>query len=64
MGLDVRVPLGLLFLTIGTLLAAYGFSTTGSAIYAKSLEVNLNLIWGSILMLIGMLALWMGRKSE
>jgi hypothetical protein len=64
MGLDVRLPLGLLFLAIGTLLAFYGFSTMGSDLYAKSMGVNLNLIWGSIMMILGLLAAWVGRKRR
>jgi hypothetical protein len=64
MGLDVRVPLGLLFLAIGALLVFYGLATTGSDIYAKSMGVNINLIWGVILMLFGLLAAWLGRKQK
>jgi hypothetical protein len=64
MGLDVRLPLGLLFLAIGALLALYGLFTMGSDLYAKSMGVNLNLIWGSIMMTLGVLAAWLGRKPK
>ncbi len=64
MGLDVRLPLGLLFLVIGSLLACYGLFTNGSSQYAKSMGVNLNLIWGAILMILGLLAAWFGRKPQ
>jgi hypothetical protein len=64
MGLDVRLPLGLLFLAIGALLALYGLFTMGSDLYAKSIGVNLNLIWGSIMMTLGLLAAWLGRKPK
>ncbi|HEY4742531.1 MAG TPA: hypothetical protein VIH76_18175 [Candidatus Acidoferrales bacterium] len=64
MGLDVRLPLGLLFLAIGALLALYGLFTMGSDVYAKSMGVNLNLIWGSIMMTLGLLAAWLGRKAK
>jgi hypothetical protein len=64
MGLDVRLPLGLLFLVIGALLAFYGLSTIGSDLYAKSMGVNLNIIWGSIMMVLGLLAAWVGRKPK
>jgi hypothetical protein len=43
MGLDIRIPLGLLFLATGGIMSVYGFLTRGSAIYEKSLGVNLNL---------------------
>jgi hypothetical protein len=64
MGLDVRLPLGLLFLIIGALLAFYGLSTMGSDLYAKSMGVNLNLVWGSIMMVLGLVGAWVGRKSR
>jgi len=64
MGLDVRLPLGLLFLAIGAMLACYGLFTIGSDQYAKSMGVNLNLIWGSIMMVLGLLAAWVGRKQK
>jgi hypothetical protein len=64
MGLDVRLPLGLLFLIIGALLALYGLSTMGSNLYAKSMGVNLNLVWGSIMMVLGLVGAWVGRKSR
>jgi hypothetical protein len=64
MGLDVRLSLGLLFLAIGALLALYGLFTMGSDLYAKSIGVNLNLIWGSIMMTLGLLAAWLGRKPK
>jgi ABC-type Fe3+-siderophore transport system permease subunit len=63
-GLDVRLPLGLLFFAIGALLAFYGLSTMGSDIYAKSMGVDLNLIWGSILALVGLITAWIGRKPK
>jgi len=36
----------------------------GSDLYAKSIGVNLNLIWGSIMMTLGLLAAWLGRKPK
>jgi hypothetical protein len=48
MRLDVRLPAGLMLATIGILLAAYGLVGDRS-IYARSLGINVNLIWGSAL---------------
>jgi hypothetical protein len=64
MGLDVRLPLGLLFLVIGALLACYGLFTNGSSQYDRSMGVNLNLLWGATLMILGLLAAWFGRRSK
>ena len=42
MGLDVRVPIGLLFSTIGLALVVYGLASD-PALYARTLGINLNL---------------------
>jgi hypothetical protein len=49
MGLDVRVPVGLMLGIMGTLLLAYGLLGDQS-IYARSLGLNINAIWGSVLL--------------
>jgi len=48
MGLDVRVPVGLMFAVMGVLLTAYGWLGDQSG-YAKSLGINIDLIWGIVL---------------
>ena len=48
MGLDVRVPVGLMFGIMGMLLVGYGV-LGDQTIYAKSLGININAIWGSVL---------------
>ena len=48
MGLDVRVPVGLMFGIMGVLLVGYGV-LGDQTIYAKSLGININAIWGSVL---------------
>lgn len=49
MGLDIRVPVGLMFATMGAILAGYGLLGDRS-IYARSLGININLVWGAVLM--------------
>jgi hypothetical protein len=53
MGLDIRLPLGLLFVVTGGLMTVYGLFTHGSAIYEKSLGIDINLVWGIVLSLFG-----------
>ena len=48
MRLDVRLPAGLMLTTMGVLLAGYGV-VSDPAIYARSLGININLIWGVVL---------------
>lgn len=64
MGLDIRVPLGLMFLIVGGLMTGYGLMTHGSAIYAKSLDMNINLIWGVLMLIFGAIMFWLGRRPQ
>jgi hypothetical protein len=64
MGLDIRIPLGLLFLFTGGLMAVYGLFTRGSAIYEKSLNMNINLIWGGLMFAFGLVMYVMGRRPR
>lgn len=62
MGLDIRLPIGLMFFVMGLLLMGFGyFSDPG--IYAKSLSINVNLVWGFVLLLFGSAFLFLGRRG-
>lgn len=66
MGLDIRIPIGSLFVILGALLAGYGL-LSGPAIYQRSLGINVNLWWGGVLLVFGlaMLALaWRAASSR
>jgi hypothetical protein len=64
MGLDIRIPLGLIFLIIGGIMSLYGLLTRHSAIYEKSLDVNLNLLWGALMFLFGLTMFIIGRRQK
>ena len=54
MGLDIRLPIGMMFSLLGAILVIYGLVTGGdSEMYKSSLNVNVNLIWGAVLFLFG-----------
>ncbi len=63
MGLDIRTPIGLMFGIFGLLLVGYGLVTSGSSIYQRSLGMNINLGWGAVLLVFGLVMLWLGRKG-
>ena len=63
MGLDIRTPIGLMFALIGALLVVYGLVTAGSPIYARSLGLNINLVWGAALLVFGGTMLYLGRRG-
>ena len=63
MSLDLRVPIGLLFGSLGALLAVYGL-VSDPAIYQVSLGINVNFWWGLVLLLFGGFMLttaWLAR---
>jgi len=64
MQLDIRLPMGLLFLLLGIILVTYGF-VSDPAIYVKhSLGQNVNLLWGAIFALFGGAMLFLSRKKK
>jgi hypothetical protein len=53
MNLDIRYPIGFLFLVVGGILAVYGV-VSGPEIYAAhSLGMNVNLWWGMVMVAFG-----------
>jgi hypothetical protein len=64
-GIDIRIPIGLMFLIIGAILAGYGVMTNGNAMYADhSLGININLIWGVVLILFSLMMLGLAWNAS
>jgi hypothetical protein len=63
-GLDIRTPIGLMFGIFGLLLVGYGLLTNGSAIYQRSLGINVNLWWGLVLLLFGGIMLFLSSRRR
>jgi hypothetical protein len=64
MHLDVRIPLGLLFLILGIILVVFGL-TSDPAIYAQhSLGQNVNVFWGAIFAVFGAAMLLLTRRRS
>jgi hypothetical protein len=62
MGLDIRTPIGLMFAILGALLFVWGLVSPAS-LYARSLDLNVNATWGTVLLVFGGVMLWLGRRS-
>lgn len=62
MGLDIRLPIGLLFSVVGALLVGYG-ALSNKAIYQRSLGLNVNLAWGVVLLIFGVTMLVLGYRG-
>ncbi len=63
MGLDIRLPIGLLFTLLGAVLVVFGL-IADPAIYARSLGYNVNLVWGAVLLVFGIILLVMSRRHR
>jgi len=63
MGLDIRLPIGMLFTTFGILLIAYG-ALSDPSIYVRSLHINVNLEWGLVLLAFGAVMWFFGHHAS
>ncbi len=61
MGLDIRWPIGLMFTLIGLLLTGYG---AVNAAGSQSLGININLVWGLVLLVFGVAMLLGAIKGK
>ena len=62
MGIDIRLPIGGLFTVLGLLLAGYGL-VSEKALYERSLGINVNLEWGLVMLVFGVIMVVLGRRS-
>ena len=62
MRLDVRWPIGGMFTIFGAILTVYGI-VSNRAIYEKSLGINVNLWWGLVLLVFGLVMLWFAYRG-
>jgi hypothetical protein len=67
-GMDIRLPMGLMFGIIGAIIAIYGAATGGDAMYeTHSLGININLWWGIVMAAFGgvmLLLAFVARKAK
>jgi len=64
MKLDIRMPMGLMFVIVGLILVFYGAMTSNNAeLYKPSLGTNINLLWGLVLFFIGAFMVILARRA-
>ena len=63
MKLDLRLPIGLMFAIFGVMLTLYGLASD-PAIYARSLGININLWWGLVLLVFGLVMLGFALRAQ
>ena len=68
MGLDIKIPIGLMFVILGLILTILGLATAGNTeMYEQSLGYNINLFSGIIMLVFGCFMLFTSklfRKKE
>jgi hypothetical protein len=63
MDFDLRKPLGAMFTVLGVLLVGYGLISSPE-VYERSFGINVNLIWGAVMLVFGGTMLWLGRQRQ
>ena len=65
MGLDLRIPVGVMFALTGLILAGFGLATYHShQLYVQSLGININLWWGFVLLAFGAAMAGLGLRGQ
>ncbi len=63
--LDIRFPIGLMFSIFGLIITIYGLATMGNDVmYARSLNINVNLISGVFTLLFGLIMLYLSSPVK
>jgi hypothetical protein len=63
MNFDLRLPIGILFSFYGAVLVIYGLVGDKEQ-YAKSLNININLTWGLVLLVFGVFMLFLSLQAR
>jgi hypothetical protein len=63
MNFDLRLPIGIMFSFYGVLLAIYGLVGDKEQ-YSRSLGININLIWGIVMLVFGGFMLLLALRAK
>lgn len=63
MQFDLRLPIGIIFTIYGVLLTAYGLFGNKEQ-YTKSLGINVNLIWGVVMLIFGVVMFFFAKRGS
>jgi hypothetical protein len=62
---DIRIPIGLMFSIIGILISIFGLATmSDTEMYQKSLNINVNLIMGILMLIFGLIMLYFSQRKK
>ncbi len=62
---DIRIPIGLMFTILGILITVFGLVTrSDTEMYQKSLNINVNVIMGILMLVFGVVMLYFVRRKK
>ena len=62
---DIRIPIGLMFSILGVIITILGLVTiSDSAMYQKSLGINVNIVMGLLMLVFGFIMLYFSMKKK
>jgi protein-S-isoprenylcysteine O-methyltransferase Ste14 len=62
---DIRIPIGLMFSVLGVLITIFGIVTkSDTAMYQRSLGINVNLVMGVVMLIFGLIMLYMSQRKK
>ena len=64
MNLDIRMPMGIMFAVFGVVLVGWGLASANDPMYQKSLGININLLWGAVLLVFGAAMLFLTWRAR
>ena len=65
MGLDIKIPIGLMFAILGVMLTIFGIATgSDTELYQKSLGINVNLWTGLFMLAFGVMMLILSKLTK
>jgi hypothetical protein len=64
MNFDLRLPVGLMFTIFGAILILVGLNVFGAVDLKQTLGINMNLIWGGVMLVFGVVMLLLSLKGK
>ena len=62
--MDIRKPIGQLFLLLGVILMVWGIIGEADSKDSVTITISLNLVWGSCVTLFGGIMAWLSRATS
>ena len=64
MNFDLRLPIGIMFSLFGAMLVIFGVFSNKEIYEAHSLGININLLWGAVLLVFGVAMLFLTWRTR